>query len=398
MTPHAQLEAPAGRPAHGSILRDRLGWVARILLSLALILGATVAFTQPGRITAKALMILPEVFPAAPVRPLLWFSSPPAREEYSYTSQTGQVECDLYLPAGAGKHGSVILYTGAFGLRREPGFVQFAEALARTGAVVLVPESSALRAGDVLPQEVDSLLQSVAYLRDRPEVDPSRIGIFGFSAGGSLVLLAAETDVGRDQIAFLNIFGSYYDAHELLRDVATHSIEADGQVIAWEPDEVTRYAVTKQVVMSMADPMDREILGRVLLDNEPSALTQPDRLSSEGKLVLELFRSPSADRVDAILSALPPSTCERLTAISPSTRIDRLKANIYVMHDRADSFIPFIQSRELVAAAPPGTVRGFAEFELFGHVMPNRQVDPATFVVELGKLFVLAAKLGGEFL
>src|SRR5690349_5051240 len=90
--------------------------------------------------------------------------------------------------------GAIILYTAAFGLRHEPP-VRFAEALARSGAVVMVPESAALRAGDIAPEEVDGLLKALAYLRARPDVDPARIGIFGFSAGGSIVLLTAETDV-----------------------------------------------------------------------------------------------------------------------------------------------------------------------------------------------------------
>ena len=368
------------------------------MMAAAVMLVATLAFTDAGRVAAKAILIMPEVFPSAPVRPLLWLSSPPAHEEFSYIASDGQVDCDLYVPGGAGSHGGVILYTGAFGLRRDPAFVQFAEALARSGAVVLVPESSALRAGEILTEEADSLLQAVDYLRARTEVDPNRIGIFGFSAGGSIVLLAAETDAGRDELAFINIFGAYYDAHELLREVATQSIEADGEVIPWEPDQVTRYAVAKQVVMSVSDPVDRDILGRALLDNDPTALDQQNQLTAEGRLVLELFERPTAERVDEILAALPAATRERLAAISPSTRIDRLKANLYVMHDRSDHFIPFIQSRELVAAAPRGTVRSFAEFELFGHVMPNRQVDPPTFVKEVAKLLLLADQLGGEFL
>src|SRR5919198_625336 len=125
--------------------------------------------SHPGRVAARTVLLMPEVFPDAPVRPLLWVSSPPRHEEYAYTSAAGQVDCDLYLPA-------------------------------------------------------------------RPEVDPSRVGIFGFSAGGSLVLLAAETELGRQQIAFVNIFGAYYDAGDLLRQVAEDRIEADGGSEDWEPD------------------------------------------------------------------------------------------------------------------------------------------------------------------
>ena len=41
----------------------------------------------------------------------------------------------------------------------------------------------------VNPGDVEGLLQVVADLRARPEVDPTRIGFLGFSVDGSLALL-----------------------------------------------------------------------------------------------------------------------------------------------------------------------------------------------------------------
>ena len=158
----------------------------------------------------KTVLVLPGCS-TSPVYPLLWVTSPPRHEEHGFESAVGHVDFDLYLPTEEGRHGAIVFYTGAFGLRRDPSFVQAAEALARSGAVVMVPESAALRNGDP-PGEVDALRDELAHLRARLEVDPDRIGIVAFSAGGSIVLLAAEDEVIRDQIAFLNIFGSYYDA------------------------------------------------------------------------------------------------------------------------------------------------------------------------------------------
>jgi acetyl esterase/lipase len=351
---------------------------------------------RPVRVAAQSLLILPEVLPDVPLRPLLWFSVPPERVEFDYESATGPVESDVYLPADGGPHGAIILYTGAFGLRHEPAFVRFAEALARSGAVVMVPESAALRAGDIAPEEVDGLLKAVAYLRAHPRVDPARIGIFGFSAGGSIVLLAAETDIGRDEIAFANIFGAYFDAGQLLREVASHEIDVDGQAVPWHADPVTVFAVNKKVIESLADPVDRELLSHAFLDELPETAVDPDRLSPEGRLVLELLEHPTAERVDAILAELPPATREHLAGISPSRAVSQLRTRLFVMHDRSDTFVPFTHSRELAARAPAETVRSYVEFDLFGHVMPNRQLDAPTFAGELVKLFRQAWLLGRE--
>jgi acetyl esterase/lipase len=372
-----------------------VGW---LVLGAALALTVAVVFTHPGRVAVKTVLVLPELLPDVPVRPLLWVTSPPRHEEHGFESAVGHVDFDLYLPAAEGRHGAIIIYTGAFGLRRDPSFVQAAEALARTGAVVMVPESAALRNGEILPDEVDALHEELAYLRARPEVDPSRIGIVAFSAGGSIVLLAAEDEVAGDQIAFLNIFGSYYDARELLLAVASHEIEIEGSRRPWHPSDVSVYTFAKQVVMSLPNDEDRDVLTRAYLEREPVGPDEMDRLSADGHLVRELFERPSRERAAAILGALPQSSRDRLADISPSEGVSRLKAKLYVMHGRDDGHIPVTHARDLARATPPGTLARYSEFDMFIHVMPNPDVDTPTLARDLLKLGHHAWLVGQEYL
>lgn len=397
--PSAPGRAPTHTPVRAKRAARRLavgvGW---LVLGTVLALTAGAFLTHPGRVALKTMLVLPELLPDVPVRPLLWVTSPPRHEEHRFDSTAGHVEFDLYLPAAEGRHGAVILYTGAFGLRSDPSFIQAAEGLARTGAVVMVPESVALRNGEILPVEVDALRAELAYLRGRPEVDPNRIGIIAFSAGGSLVLLAAEDEVARDQIAFLNIFGSYYDARELLLAVASHEVDADTGRRPWHPSDVSVYTFAKQVIQSLPDDDDRDILTRTYLERQPEALDELDRLSPDGRLVRELFERPSRERAAAILDALPQVSRDRLAAISPSKGIGRLKAKLYVMHGREDRHIPVTHARELAAATPPGTLGRYSEFDMFVHVMPNPDVDTPTLAVELLKLGHHAWLVGQEYL
>lgn len=381
------------RAAHRLVVAT--GW---LVLSTFLALTAAVVFTHPGRVALKTMLVLPELLPDMPVHPLLWVTSPPRHEEHGFESTVGHVDFDLYLPAEKGRHGAIIFYTGAFGLRGDPSFVQAAEALARSGAVVMVPESAALRNGEILPGEVDALREELAYLRGRPEVDPNRIGIVAFSAGGSIVLLAAEDEVARDQIAFLNIFGSYYDAREVLLAVASHEIEVDGSRRPWHPSHVSVYTFAKQVVMSLPDGEDRDILTRAYLERQPEALDELDRLSPDGRLVRELFERPSRERAAAILEALPQRSRDRLAAISPSEGVGRLKAKLYVMHGRGDGHIPVTHARDLARATPPGTLARYSEFDMFVHVMPNPDVDTPTLALDLLKLGHHAWLVGQEYL
>jgi acetyl esterase/lipase len=254
--------------------------------------------------------------------------------------------------------------------------VRFGEALARAGAVVMIPESETLSSGDITPGEVDNLLQALAYLRARPEVDPDRIGIIGASVGGSLALLAATDEVGREQLAFVHVAGAYYDARELLREAASHEIELDGRRHSWEPDQVTSYTLARQLIGPLPDGPERAILWRVQLDKQPLTPRDLEQLSPEGRLILELCRHPSRERVDEILAGLPPRSRERLAAISPSREIAGLKARLYLLHGRADPLIPLSQARRLAAEAPPGTLQLETETDLFKHVTPDTQANP----------------------
>jgi dienelactone hydrolase len=378
--------------------RRLLGAVKLLTIGLLMGLATGAILTHPGRVAVKSLLILPELFPDAPARPLQWVSAPPRHERYDYDSPAGQVQSDLYLPAGGGPHGAIIIYTGAFGLRSEPSVARFGEALARAGAVVMIPESETLRSGDLTPGEVGNLLHALAYLRSRPEVDPRRIGILGASVGGSMALLAATDEVGREQVAFVNVMGAYYDAGLLLREAASHEIEIDGQRTSWEPDQVTRYALARQLIGPLPDGPERDILWRVVLDRQPMNPGDVEALSPEGRLILELCRRPSGERVDQILAGMPASSRERLAAISPSGNIGALKARLYMMHGVADPLIPLTQARRLAAEAPPGTLQLNTESELFKHVTPDTEAHPLVVARSLPSLLRHVWLVAQEFM
>lgn len=57
----------------------------------------------------------------------------------------------------------------------------------------LGPPEMALRMGGLL---VTDVLQAIAYLRSRPDVDPRRVGIMGYSLGSFLVAVAGAVDTG----------------------------------------------------------------------------------------------------------------------------------------------------------------------------------------------------------
>ncbi|MGI9145163.1 MAG: alpha/beta hydrolase family protein [Chloroflexota bacterium] len=206
--------------------------------------------------------------------------------------------------------------------------------------------------------EVDAVRVSLDLLRAQPDVDRDRIGLIGLSASGGVSIVAAAQPDLRDQVRFVNSFGSYDDARSLLLDVSTRSIEVDGQVRSWQPEERTREVVAKALA--------------------GAATGATSELMDE---------TPSRERARELVAQLSPATLEQLRIISPSTYIAQLRAHLYLMHDVDDSFIPFTQSRDLAARAPSGVVHRYTEFSIFAHVIPDRPVPWQTFVPDVWRLF-----------
>ena len=218
-----------------------------LLTIVGLALG--VAVWHPARVAVQTLLLLPALFPSAPVDPLGLVTPTPTREERSYPYASGRVDASLFHAVGSGQHGAIILLLGAGDLPRSDLAVHFAEALARLGVVTLVPESSGMLAERLTFDEVDAVRASVDLLRGLPEVDAERIGLVGLSASGGLGIVAAGQPDLRDRVRFVNSFGSYADASSLLLEVLSRSIDVRGEIRPWQPEPRT-VDVVHQVEMS----------------------------------------------------------------------------------------------------------------------------------------------------
>jgi hypothetical protein len=329
-----------------------------LLIVIAALIAVSVVW-HPARVAVQSLLLLPALFPSAPFDPLGLVTATPIREQHTFKYAAGTVDADLYAPAGGGRHGAIVLLLGAGDLPRSNLAVHFAEGLARLGVVTLVPESSGMLAERLTFDEVDAIRTSVDLLDARPDVDPSRVGVVGLSASGGLSIVAAGQADLRDRIRFVNSFGSYANATTLLLDVVSRSMSVDGQVRAWQPEART----VEVVANALADAG----LGGAARDQLMAGMTR--------------------DAAQRLLIGIPQETKQRLDRVSPSTYLKDVRAHLYLMHDADDPFIPFTESRDLVAAAPRGVVQRYTEFAIFAHVIPEKPVPWQTFLPDVWRLF-----------
>ncbi len=368
-----------------------------LLLSLALLAGmpALLWTNAHGRVAVEASLYLPDMIlqPPSPFRPVQLISDAPSRERIiiGYESRNGprSIEADLYVPAHGSDLPGVVFSMGAPPLDLdEARLVRIAEDSARKGVVMLVPFSDRLDDERIEPEEIDALVAEFQYIQELPEVDPARVGFFGASVGGSLALVAAADKRIADDVDHVVSFGGYYDALTAFGAIATDRIEYDDVDESWGPKWHAKEVMALQLINRVEDARDRELLTRLFIDGEAESVEQLASLGPVGRSSYEFLANTDPAAVEDLIARLPKDAVRELRYLSPSTSIDRVKAELFIIHDRADPYIPYTESRrmrdELAGRETPRA--HFDEVRLFEHVEPKLNQRPDVITLDSTRL------------
>ena len=297
---------------------------------------------------------------------------------------------DLYMPAGDGAHGAVLLFLGVNPAGRDdPRVVGLAEGLAQSGVIVMIPWSETMTEKKVSANEIDSLVHAYTYLLARERVDPERSGMGGFCVGASFATVAAQDHRIRDRVQFVNFFGGYYDASDLTASVISSSRFYGDVIEPWSPARLSVEVVASHLIDGLPDSGERALLERVFVErdaivDESVLLT----MTAEAQAAHRLLSGVSLPEAQELISQLPDSMRTKLDAISPATRIQDLNARVLIMHDREDKLVPSEESRRLSDALSERGGIYHTEFSLFQHVDPTRPVSPPIYAREIFKLYL----------
>jgi acetyl esterase/lipase len=370
-----------------------------LLLALAVLIGTPFAMNQTvhGRVAVHAALFLPDMVLLPPVdlpfRPIDLFTDPPTRERITieYESRDGprSIEADLYVPAGGGRHPGVVFSMGAPPLELDNKRLRrIAEDSARAGAVMLVPFSERLDDHEILPEEIDALVAEFEYLQGHANVDPERVGFFGASVGGSLALVAAGDPRIADDVDHIVSFGGYYDALEAFGAIATHRIKYGGVDEEWTPRRHSAVVMSEQIIWAVEDEDDQELLSRIFLDRESYTSEELATLTPVGRSSYDFLINEDIDVSAELAERLPPESIADLEYLSPRTSIDRVQAELFIVHDVADPFIPYTESRKLRdhLRGRDQPVLHFDELRLFEHVEPKVNQRPDIIALDSARL------------
>ena len=361
----------------------------KLLLLIAIVMLLVMFATPQGRSALKTLGFVFQVIPSIPVKPIEIFSSQPVREEVRFTQSTGSGVADIYRPDNDKENAAVLLFLGVNPAGRDDArVVNLAESLARTGMVVMIPWSDTMTQNRIDPNEVSNLVEAYKYLSDLEYVDPERVGLGGFCVGSSLAAVAAQDPEIRDNIAFINFFGGYFDAMDLMASISSSTRFGDYGRQPWEPSDLATSVLRGHLVELISLESDKSLIDQILSGQDSLTKNQVGDLSEEGERVYKLLAGTSLVEARELISQLPEEFQDDMKAVSPISNVGDIKARILIMHDASDNNVPPEESRRFFEALKGREDVTYTEFAFFNHMDPGRDVGPLTWMGDVYKLFM----------
>ena len=366
-------------------------WARRIFIVLVVlgsVLTLFVAIAPQGRAGLQTGFFVLQVL-EVPFKPQPWFTGDPVRQEVFYPQPDGTGVADVYRVDDGEEKAAVLLFLGANAAGRDDeDVVNLGDALARAGFVAMFHWSPTMALQhNIDTAEQENLGWAFQYLAAQDYVDSERVGLGGFCVGASFSLVAAADPRIRDQVKFVNAFGPYFDAEELLLQVASRSKLDHGQRVPWDTDHLTLKVFANELIETLTEANDIEVLTRVHLDGLMAAPEELESLSPEGQVVNRLLQGTTPEEAEVLYNQLPASFRRDMQSISPNNYVDEISAKLLILHDRNDRLVPAAESRRLAAAFEErGDIR-YTEVLEFDHVRPNSGGGAWQFLKEAAKLY-----------
>jgi dienelactone hydrolase len=285
----------------------------------------------------------------------------------------GELHADLYLPPRRPAPGIVLVMGSLREGRRYPLLVSLADSIAACNYAVLVPELGRVSELIVGADALEDLVSSARAVTRQEGVQQAPVGLFGFSLGGGLALLAAADDRLHGQVACVLSMGGYFSLRDMLVTATTGALGTQGGAVSLAAPSI--FAVAASLVAGLPEP-DRDLLRRALDDHPTSPLDAVSRVNAgsvgpEAQAVLRLLtnRDPAAV---ASLTGNVDGADLMLTRLSPESVIDRVRVPVWALHDERDSYVPVQQQRRMRDSTAGRPNFRFFTIRLLEHTEPDR--------------------------
>jgi pimeloyl-ACP methyl ester carboxylesterase len=316
-------------------------------------------YSQGGQSVAFSLTRGPMPPSGRPQEPQPPF--PYRSENVTYPSGDLTMAGTLTLPDDAGPFAAVLMITGSGAQDRDETiaghkpFLLLADTLTRAGYAVLRVDDRGVggSGGDLQQASFDDLagdvLAGLAFLRGRPDIDPTRIGLFGHSEGGYLAPLAAQRAAGSGAggVAFVVLMaGPAVSGEEVLVLQNQLILQQAGA----PPDQIEaqiNYVRQLSGLLRVEDYEGARQLARARVAEQTAALPENQR--------------PTPEQVEAQLPATP--AFRAFLTFDPAPALRALNVPVLAVYGGKDLQVPARQSepvlRTLLANNRDATIQTF---------------------------------------
>ncbi len=270
---------------------------------------------------------------------------------------------DLYMPTDISRVPMVVVIPGFTPEgSRDQRLVNLATAFARSGIGVAIPRSPTIRNRQFSSEDIERVIDTYNYIESLENVAQDRIGIIGFSIGGSYALVSASK-LGAKPLFVLSL-GGYYDLTDFFAEIISNEARIGDDTRPWTPDNLSVELAGKVVKAQ-------------LLESDANSVLNGKHSFIDAKKITESF----GNDFHTLASAM-----------SPSNSLDSIKTDVFIFHDESDNIIPVEESRKLRSALPSVININYAEFSNFRHATPLTLIStdiPLLFRKLLGAINLL---------
>lgn len=372
---------------------------ARVVLVIFFIIGFFLSVAPPGRTTFRTLLLIPALISGGVPAPLTLAGDPIRHIQKTISSQSGAVYLDIYEPTSPvppvpGAREGIVIIPGVGDNRTVPQLIALSESFAHMGVIVEDITTTTLINNAIAAEDSDAVVQAFNYLSRWPGVGSERIGIAGFSGGGTLACLAAADPRIRDRVQFVAMFGSYFNAETVLRAYGRRAITVDGKTVPWYPVQYPEEVLANTMASGMSLNDGQLLVSAFLPGGKPLTPYQTDQMSPSAVAAYHLLAGDQPHNVEANIAALSPQIHSLLATLSPSTMISKIHAPIYLLHSRDDTSLPISESEEAAAAlARIHHAYDFVEFGIFQHVLVESNPPLAQVLSDAPPMFRVLSEI-----
>lgn len=334
------------------------------------------------------------------------------REEMTYRRGDRELPAAFYRPTGSrGRPSPLPTWVALHGLthrgRDHESLVSLARALAASGAAVLIPDIPEWRGLHVAPESTaETLKAAVLELGRRPGVARHRIGVIGFSFGGTHALTASTDPALADGLAAVVSWGGYADLGRTLRFAFLGTHELDGESYHLDPDPYGRWIFTGNYLTRVpgyegAGPaadallwLAREVGRRKIMAwdaaTDPLKTEAREGLDPEHRELFDLVAPPTdvspppaaRDRLAGLAERLASSAAAAEPLLDPTDALPRVSVPVFLAHGREDRLIPWTELVRLRRMLPDRQPRHSMITRLFAHSFRERRFPTPAMVVD----------------